>query len=84
MTPNHLTKPEKLLPTNAGTTPCAQLLQCSFVTKGVKISTVFGRTNGFVDTVITAYNGHHHLVLMFAKLLACIVDLLLMLFYQTG
>jgi hypothetical protein len=84
MTPNHLTKPEELL-TNAGTTPCAELLQCSFVTRGVDISTVFGRTNhGFVDTVITAYNGHHHLVLMFAKLLACIVDLLLMLLYQIG
>ena len=84
MTPNHLTKPEELLLTNAGTTPCADLRQCSFVTRGVDISTVFGRTNGFVDTVITAYNGHHHLVLKFAKLLACIIDFLLMLFYQTG
>ena len=84
MMPNHLTKPEELLTTNAGTTPCADLRQCSFVTNGVDISTVFGTTNGFVDTVITAYNGHHHLVLKFAKLLACIVDLLLMLLYQIG
>ena len=65
---NHLTKPEELL-TNAGTTPCAELLQSSFVNKGVDISTVFGTANGFVDTVITAYNGHHHLILKFAKLL---------------
>ena len=65
---NHLTKPEELL-ANAGTTPCAELLQSSFVNKGVDISTVFGTANGFVDTVITAYNGHHHLILKFAKLL---------------
>ena len=83
MTPNHLTKPEELL-TNAGTTLCAELLQSSFDGRGVDISTVIGTTNGFVDTVITACNGHHHLVLKFAKLLACIIDLLLMLFYQIG
>ena len=79
---NHLTKPEELL-TNAGTTPGTELLQSSFVTRGVDISTVFGTANGFVDTVITAYNGHHHLVLKFANLLACIIDLLLT-YYQTG
>ena len=65
---NHLTKPEELL-TNARITPCAELLQSSFASKGVDISTVFGTANGFVDTVITAYNGHHHLILKFAKLL---------------
>ena len=71
---SHLTKPEELL-TNAGTTPCAELLQSSFVSKEVDISTVFGTTNGFVDTIITAYNRHHHLILKFAKFLACIIDL---------
>ena len=71
---NHITKPEELL-TKAGTTPCAELLQSSFVGKGVDISTVFGTTNGFVDTVITAYNRHHHLILKFVNLfLACIID----------
>ena len=64
---NHVTKPEELL-TKAGTTPCAELLQSSFVNKGVDISTVFGTNNGFVDTVVTAYNSHHHLVLKFANL----------------
>ena len=71
---SHLTKPEEFL-TNAGTTPCAELLQSSFVSKEVDISTVFGTTNGFVDTIITAYNRHHHLILKFAKFLACIIDL---------
>jgi len=59
---SHLTKPEELL-AKAGTTQCAELLQSSFASKGVDISTVFGTTNGFVDTVTTAYNRHHHLIL---------------------
>jgi hypothetical protein len=71
---SHLTKPEELL-VKAGTTQCAELLQSSFVSKGVDISTVFGTTNGFVNTVTTAYNKHHHLILKFANLLACIIDL---------
>jgi hypothetical protein len=70
---SHLTKPEELL-AKAGTTQCAELLQSSFASKGVDISTVFDTTNGFVDTVTTAYNKHHHLILKFANLLAHIID----------
>ena len=69
---NRLTKPEELL-TDAGTTPCVELLQSSFVSKGVDISMVSGTTNGFVDTVITAYNRHHHLILKFANLLVSLI-----------
>ena len=65
---SHLTKPEELL-TNAGTTRCAELLQSSFVGKGVDLSTVFGTTNGFVNTVTSAYNMHHHLIFKFVNLL---------------
>ena len=65
---NHLTKPEELL-TEAGTTRCAELLQSSFVSKEVDLSTVFGTTNGFVDTVTSAYNRHHHLIFKFVDLL---------------
>ena len=65
-----VTKPEELL-TKAGTTKCAELLQSSFVSKGseVDLSTVFSTANGFVNTVITAYNGHHHLVFKSVNLL---------------
>jgi hypothetical protein len=62
---SHLTKPEELL-TKAR---CAELLQSSFVNKGVDLSTVFGTTNGFVHTVTTAYNRHHHLIFKFVDLL---------------
>ena len=65
----HITKPEELLTTNAKTTPCAELLQSSFVNKGVDLSTVFGTANGFVDTVTSAYNGHHHLIFKFVNFL---------------
>ena len=65
---SHLTKPEELL-TQARTTRCAELLQSSFVGKGVDLSTVFGTANGFVDTVTTAYNRHHHLIFKFVDLL---------------
>ena len=77
---SHLTKPEELL-SKAGTTRCAELLQSSFVGKEVDLSTAFSTTNGFVDTVVTAYNRHHHLILKFVILSACAihVDLLLML-----
>ena len=65
---NNLTKAEELL-RNAGTTQCAELLQSSFVGKGVDLSTVFRTTNGFVDSVTSAYNGHHHLTFKFVNLL---------------
>ena len=69
---NDLTNPEDLL-TNAGTTPCAELLQSSFISRRLDMSMVSGTTNGFVDTVITAYNRHHHLILKFAKLLVSLI-----------
>jgi hypothetical protein len=46
---SRLTKPEGL-PTNRRITRCAELLQSSFVGKGVDLSTVFGTASGFVDT----------------------------------
>ena len=67
---SHLTKPEELL-TKAGTTRCAELLQSSFVSEGVDLSTVFGTANGFVDTVISAYNSHHHLIFKFVTVASC-------------
>jgi hypothetical protein len=70
---SHLTKPEELL-LKVGTTQCAELLQSSFVSKGVDLSTVFGTANGFVDTVTSAYNSHHHLIFKFVNPLACIID----------
>jgi hypothetical protein len=73
---SHLTKPEELLTTNAKTTPCAELLQSSFANKGVDLSTVFSTANGFVDTVTTAYNRHHHLIFKFVNLLrVSVIDL---------
>ena len=73
---NHLKKPEELL-INTGTTKCAELLQSSFVSnlKEVDLSTVFHTTNGFVDTVTSAYNKHHHLILKFVNLLLTFIDL---------
>ena len=64
---SHLQKPEELL-IRSGKTQCAELLQSS-VSKGVDLSTVFGTTNGFVDTVTSAYNRHHHLIFKFDNLL---------------
>jgi hypothetical protein len=61
-----ITKLEDLL---RKTTPCAELLQSSFVRKGVDLSTVFRTSNGFVDTVTSAYNKHHHLIFKFVNLL---------------
>ena len=65
---SRITKPEDLLrrTTRLG---CAELLQSSFVSKGVDLSTVFGTTNGFVNTVTSAYNKHHHLIFKFVNLL---------------
>ena len=63
---SRITKPEDLL---RRTTRCAELLQSSFVSKGVDLSTVFGTTNGFVNTVTSAYNKHHHLIFKFVHLL---------------
>jgi hypothetical protein len=65
---SRLAKPEDLL-TNRRIKRCAELLQSSFVGKGMDLSTVFGTTNGFVDTVTTAYNTHHHLIFKFVNLL---------------
>ena len=65
---SEVTKPEDLL-SKVGTARCAELLQSSFVNKGVDLSTAFGTANGFVDTVTTAYNRHHHLILKFVNLL---------------
>ena len=65
---SHLKKPEELL-IRSGKTQCTELLQSSFVSKGVELSTVFGTTNGFVDTVTSAYNRHHHLIFKFVNLL---------------
>jgi len=65
---SHLTNPQELL-TAARTTRCAELLQSSLVGKGVDLSTVFNTTNGFVDTVTSAYNGHHHLIFKFVNCL---------------
>ena len=62
---SNFTRPEALL-SSAKATPCAELLQSSFAGKGVDLSTVFGTSNGFVNTVTTAYNKHHHLILKFA------------------
>ena len=67
---SHLTKAEELLIRN-GKTRCAELLQSSFVNKEVDFSTVFSTSNGFVDTVTTAYNRHHHLILKFVSLSSC-------------
>jgi hypothetical protein len=67
-TNNRFTKPEDLL-TNRRITRCAELLQSSFVNKGVDFSTVFGTANGFVYTVTTAYNRHHHLIFKFVNIL---------------
>ena len=63
---NHRTpaKPEDLL-ANKSSTRCAELLQSSFVDKGVDLSTVFCATHGFVDSVTSAYNSHHHLIFRF-------------------
>ena len=65
---SHLTKPEELL-AKTRTPRCAGLLQSSFVSKGVDLSTVFYTTNGFVNTVTTAYNSHHHLIFKFVNIL---------------
>jgi hypothetical protein len=65
-----LTKPEELLNNaRARRTQCAELLQSSFDNKGVDLSTVFRTANGFVDTVTSAYNRHHHLIFKFVDLL---------------
>ena len=64
---SHLKKPEDLL-IRSGQTKCVELLQSS-VSKGVDLSTVFGTANGFVDTVTSAYNRHHHLIFRFVNLL---------------
>jgi hypothetical protein len=67
------TKPEELLDSTWGIKAkpkiCAELLQSSFVGKELELSIVLGTANGFVDTVRSAYNGHHHLTLRFVKIL---------------
>ena len=41
-----------------------ELLQSSFGTgEGTNFSSIVGQHNGFVHTIIEAYNQHHHLVL---------------------
>ena len=70
---SHLTKPEELL-AKTRTPRCAGLLRSSFVSKGVDLSTVFYTTDGFVNTVTTAYNSHHHLIFKFVNPLACVID----------
>ena len=75
---SHLTKPEELL-IKEGKTPCAELLQSSFVSKGVDLSSVFRTTNGFVDTVITAYNHHHHLIFKFVTPLLLFIGSLIII-----
>ena len=75
---SHLTKPEELL-IRRGKTQCAELLQSSFVSKGVDLSSVLSTTNGFVDTVIKAYNTHHHLIFKFVTPLACFIDSLIII-----
>lgn len=64
-----LTKPEELLNRiwSSETTRCAELLQSSFVGKELDLSTVLGTANGFVNTVTSAYNGHHHLTFKFVN-----------------
>ncbi|KAF8147390.1 hypothetical protein B0H34DRAFT_341577 [Crassisporium funariophilum] len=60
-----ITKAEELLHhtwgVKAKTVRSAELLQSSFVKQD--FSSVHARNNGFVDTVILAYNEHHHLVI---------------------
>jgi hypothetical protein len=66
------TKPEELLDSTWGIKAkpviCAELLQSSFAGKELELFTVLGTANGFVDTVRSAYNGHHHLTLRFVNL----------------
>ena len=73
---SHLTKPEELL-IREGETRCTELLQSSFIGKEADLSTVFGTANGFVDTVLTAYNEHHHLIFKFVTSLACVINSLI-------
>ena len=73
-----LTKPEELL-TRARTTKCAELLQSSFSNKEIDFSSVDSSRGGFVHTVTTAYNRHHHLIFKSVKPLACFIDLSLFL-----
>jgi hypothetical protein len=47
----------------AKTTKSAELLQSSLAKRD--FSTILPERNGFVDTVMAAYNGHHHLVIRF-------------------
>ena len=72
-TASSLTKPEELLHNTWGvkarTMRCAELLQSSVINVS-DLSAVLDRANGFVDTVILAYNAHHHLTLRFVTL-AC-------------
>jgi hypothetical protein len=82
---SNLQKPEQLL-IKAGKTQCAELLQSSLVGKEVDLSTVFYTTNGFVDTVTSAYNHHHHLILKFANIFlhVSLIFIDVVNHYQTG
>ena len=42
---------------------CKELLQSSLASRPQGQETILSRANGFVDTVVEAYNHHHHLVL---------------------
>lgn len=61
----------------SGTLTCKELLQSSLSlqppVKGRE--TIIPRANGFVDTVIEAYNNHHHLVLRCVSV-SCVADAL--------
>ena len=50
----------------SGTVVCNELLQSSLASRPQSQETILLRANGFVDTVVQAYNDHHHLVLRLA------------------
>ena len=64
---SNLTKPEDLL--------TRELLQSSFANKGADMSTVFSTANGFVNTITSAYNTHHRLILKFVNLVVSLTFL---------
>jgi hypothetical protein len=42
---------------------CGELLQSSLTSQIFSESHIHAKTNGFVETIIAAYNNHHHLIL---------------------
>lgn len=67
-----LTKPEDLLSATWGrhakSIRSKELLQSTFSREGFDFSKIVPQHNGFVDTVVKAYNEHHHLVLRYVAL----------------